>query len=1114
MPKNKEYELAIKIAGEIEKSFYDSTKLTKKELQAIAKEAAQTAKAASEMTGGFPAEFARQIKDAEPAFKQLENVSGAVFSAMKTAAMAAAGSISAITAASMTVGMNFEEQMSTVQAISMATNDEMSMLQEEAKNLGKATKFSASEVGQGFEYMAMAGWKTQDMLEGIDGVLSLAAASGEELGTVSDIVTDAMTAFGLGADQVDRFADVLAVASSSSNTNVSMMGETFKYVAPLAGAMGYSIEDTAVAIGLMANSGIKASQAGTALRSMMSRLTKPTKEVREAMKMLNLSLTDEDGSMKSMLQLQKDIRKGFENINPAKASEVASMLAGQEAMSGLLAIVNASDEDFEKLTSAINNSSGAAEKMADIRLDNLKGDLTILQSAAEGFGIELYEGLAGSAREGVQYVTGFIGELTGTVSQKLPTARREMIQMAQAAAEMAKPVMSLGKWLADNPGVITGPIAGIGTSLAAYKTASGVMSLAKSFGALTPAGMGIMALGGVAGVITGIVTSIKKSEAEAKRANLAAHFGDISLSISELQETAEAMLQNQSLDQLRESIAAMGDVDAIADDIRTAAREMDRMDWKIAVGMELTDSEREEYQRQVESFVASTQELLTQDQYALSLSVKVLFGDDAENANEIVSQIDDYFAEQQKALENKRTELNDVVAKAQEDNQISPQEAKEIARIREEISQLQRALTGNEFESQMDVIEAQYKGKTLDADSAINLFEETKKQRKEQMDMWEETYASVMKGYRGMASGGGFSQEEFAAASDESTRALLRQKADLLMISTQRELEIIKEAYGEEYTDLITRIKKESGEQLDEILRLVAYGGRPNVQMDYMGEGIIDSIKVDRSMRNAYADLYNPMEASIQEFQELEQQMKEMGMEIPEMKDLMEEMSAVGVIAGNKDAAWGLLGDIAESEEYQDYLKTIDEAGGYMPEAFAEALRNNQQAVDSAVQLSYDDTKKMIMQTYGQGFDITTPLNVALASVVSTGGSAIGKAVPHKSGGIFDRPHLGLIAEAGYPEAAIPIDHSQNAIDLWMKTGELLGMDGLTGGVSPIADNIEHAAYSEGTGQEFQIIYNPTIQINGSSSREEIEEIMETEQEKFARMMEQYIKDNNRINFA
>lgn len=137
-----------------------------------------------------------------------------------------------------------------------------------------------------------------------------------------------------------------------------------------------------------------------------------------------------------------------------------------------------------------------------------------------------------------------------------------------------------------------------------------------------------------------------------------------------------------------------------------------------------------------------------------------------------------------------------------------------------------------------------------------------------------------------------------------------------------------------------------------------------------------------------------------------------------------------------------------------------------------------------------------------------------MASVVSTGGSAIGKAVPHKSGGIFDRPHLGLIAEAGYPEAAIPIDHSQNAIDLWMKTGELLGMDGLTGGVSPIADNIEHAAYSEGTGQEFQIIYNPTIQINGSSSREEIEEIMETEQEKFARMMEQYIKDNNRINFA
>ncbi len=1109
MAKNKEYELAIKIAGEIEKSFYDSTKLTKKELQDMAKEAVKTAKAASEMSGGFPAKLAKQLKDSEPAFQQLEKISGAAFSAIKTAATAAAGSISAITAASMAVGMNFEEQMSSVQAISMATGDEMSLLCEEAKNLGKATKFSASEVGQGFEYMAMAGWKTQDMLEGIDGVLNLAAASGEDLGAVSDIVTDAMTAFGLGADQVNRFADVLAVASSSSNTNVSMMGETFKYVAPLAGALKYSIEDTAVAIGLMANSGIKASQAGTALRSMLSRLTAPKKEVLEAMEMLNFSMTNDDGSMKSLLQLQKDLREGFKNIDSSQASEVASKLAGQEAMSGLLAIVNASEDDFKKLTSAINDSTGAAEKMADIRLDNLKGDLTILKSAAEGFGIELYEGLAGPACEGVQYATDFLGELTESVSRKLPTARREVIQFSEGMLELAKPVMTLGKWLVDNPGAITGPIAGIGTTLAAYKTATGVMSLANSFKALTPAGMSMMALGGVAAVITGISTSVKKAAVEAKNANLAAHFGDISLSISELQETAAAMVQTHNLDLLRESIEAMSGVDAIADDIQAATREVDRMNWKVSVGMELTESEREEYQRQVENFVESTQEFLTQDQYALSLSVKVLFGDDTENVKAVENQIDDYFSGLQKELENKRSELNDLVAQANEDDRISPEETMKIASLQDEIAQIQRSLTGNEFESQLDLIESKYMGKNLDADSVINLFAETQKQREELLAGYDEAYASAMSGYRAMLSGGGLTQEEYDSVVNDTTKAKLRQQADALITSTRRELDIVNSGYK----DLIDQIRTEAGERLENVLRDIAYGGGPNVHLDYLGEGIIEDLKIDQATRDAYADLYSPMAEAYQEFRELQQQMKEIGVEIPEMQEIMEEMATVGVIAGNEDAAWGLLGNMAESEEYQEYLKAISEAGGYMPEVFAEAMSENQQAINSAVTQSYIDTQEMINKTYRNGFDVTAPLNVALSSVISTGSSAMEKAVPHKDGGIFYRPHLGLIAEAGYPEAAIPIDHSQNAINLWRTTGELLGMDGLTGGPHPLMDDIKGITNTGGSAPELNFTYSPTVQIYGSSSKEDIEDLLETEQEKFARLMEQYVKDNNRLRF-
>ena len=309
-----------------------------------------------------------------------------------TAAIAAVGSgIAALGTYAAKVGGDFEAQMSKVSAISGATGDDLQALEDKAKQLGIDTKFSATEAGQAFEYMAMAGWKTEQMLDGVAGIMDLAAASGEDLASVSDIVTDAMTAFGLSADQSTHFADVLAKASSNANTNVGLMGETFKYVAPVAGAMGFSVEDTATAIGLMANAGIKGSQAGTALRSMFSRLAKPTDEVETAMTKLGLSITNSDGSMRELDEIMADLRKGFDGLTEAEQTQIAAQLAGQEAMSGLLAIVNTSEAEFNKLADAVNNADGAAKDMADTMANNLQGQLTLLKSSAEGFGLALYD---------------------------------------------------------------------------------------------------------------------------------------------------------------------------------------------------------------------------------------------------------------------------------------------------------------------------------------------------------------------------------------------------------------------------------------------------------------------------------------------------------------------------------------------------------------------------------------------------------------------------------------------------------------------------------------------------------------------------------------------------
>lgn len=366
-----------------------------------------------------------------------------------------ATAIGTIGAASVKVGSDFEASMSKVAAISGATGDDLKALTDKAKEMGATTKFSASESADALQYMAMAGWKTEDMLNGLEGIMNLAAASGEDLATTSDIVTDALTAFGLSAEDSTHFADVLAQASSNANTNVGMMGETFKYVAPVAGALGYTAEDTALAIGLMANSEIKASQAGTSLRSIMSRMAKPTKEVQGAMDKLGVSLTDSNGNMKSLNEVMGDLRNGFAGLSKDEAAAMAAALGGQEAMSGLLAIVNASDDDFDKLSDAIYSCDGAAKRMADTMNDNLQGQITILKSGLEGLGISLYENMEAPLKEVVKEAQNMVQQLqdafnNGGLDSLVTKAGEVMAQIVTEVAQAAPKLIGTAENLVDS----------------------------------------------------------------------------------------------------------------------------------------------------------------------------------------------------------------------------------------------------------------------------------------------------------------------------------------------------------------------------------------------------------------------------------------------------------------------------------------------------------------------------------------------------------------------------------------------------------------------------------------------------------------------------------------
>ena len=380
------------------------------------------------------------------------------------------GVVTGLGTAAVKTAADFDSAMSRVAAVSGATGSDFDSLRDKAREMGAKTKFSATEAADAMNYMAMAGWKTEDMLSGIEGVMYLAAASGEDLATTSDIVTDALTAFGLTAEDSGHFADVLAAASSNANTNVSMMGETFKYCAPVAGALGFSVEDTAEAIGLMGNAGIKASQAGTSMRSIMTNLTGDVKLSGAAIGDVTIATTNADGSMRSLSAILADCRVAFGGMTEAEKANNAETLVGKNAMSGFLALMNAAPEDIAKVSGAVNNCKDAAKNMADTMQDNLEGQLTILKSQLQELAISFGDLLMPAVRSIVSGLQGMVDVLNA-----MPDGVKQVIMIIALLAAALGPVLI----------IIGKVISAVGTIMTIVPKLAGVINTVKTaFGAL------------------------------------------------------------------------------------------------------------------------------------------------------------------------------------------------------------------------------------------------------------------------------------------------------------------------------------------------------------------------------------------------------------------------------------------------------------------------------------------------------------------------------------------------------------------------------------------------------------------------------------------------------
>ncbi len=1018
-----------------------------------------------------------------------------MMSAAKKLAVAGASAITGVTTAAIHAGKDYEAQMSTVGAISGASITEMEQLEKKAKEMGATTKFTATESGQAMEYMAMAGWKSKQMLGGIEGIMNLAAASGEDLASTSDIVTDALTAFKLTAEDSGHFADVLAKASSNSNTNVAMMGETFKYTASVAGALGYSVEDTAVSIGLLANAGIKASQAGTTIRKIMSETASGINLVSKAyskdgkkLGKMKIETANKDGSMKAWSDTVGRLREEFSRMTEEEQAANAESIAGKTAMAGLLSIVNASEEDYKKLTREINNASGATKEMADIRMDNLQGDIQLFQSALEGKGIELYDEIKEPLRDLVQGATDWIDGID------VARIAEDFRNVGEAVMDFASPFLSVGEWMLEHPNIIAGSLTGIGSAITAYKlfdTVSGTAKGIQKLGASLVANPWITGGALAVGAIAGIRMAVRATQQDLADASLDEHFGDISMSMDEIRDSADKIIGKGSLDNVRKLLKTTDVPKGLIEDMEKASEAIEGIEWKVSAGISLDGEDMDSLDKNVKEYVSSAQDLIEKKGYAVHVATNVLFGNSAEG-KELIREDNAFFASLSMEAEGLAARINSTLEKAMKEG-LTPDLQETLDEYLDQLEKISADKSKATADAKWDVLETEFTGKELDA----------------------ETFERMQEAVNGNI-------EEIEAGAKEALQISLENsnwKKEQGYIS-EEENQQEKKSFQEAYQKNIDEANRKAAE--------FYY----NTLMDTYGEEI------------ASGDYGQGDRTAIREI-------------VAKMKELAPdggEGAVFDVLDGAFNPKGGPRSDLtgmSTTEEMSllagqfasDYIdgKGLSEEAAKVGNETADSLRNSF-AQDIAKGINADTTLRL-SGTYSASFSGTPaagggppgeeavksgrPANKGSGGIGTAGaiGSTISNYIPgHATGTISTKEHLAMVSERDTTEAIIPIDGSERSQALYEETGRLMGIPALeirqrgqpggagkNGRLKRLRDfSRQQADVHQGGGN---ITFSPsiTVHVNGSATKEDGKKIGDAVQKAIEKAYRKMVRDNQRF---
>lgn len=1113
---------------------------------------------AIQVGGKVAASFGNSVQNVNSGFDSMTNMA-------KSATKMIAGAFAAVKVGqfvtdAVEVYSEFEQSMANTAATANATRAEYEQLEAAAREMGKATTKTAAEASDALGYMMLAGWDVNEAISGLEPVLRLSEATQMDLARCSDLVTDSMSALGLSVDDLYGYLDICTMANNKANTSAEALMEAFIGCGGTARTAGANLNDTATALGILANNGTKGAEAGTALNSMLVRMTSKDVAI-NAMKKLGVAVFDDAGEFRGLQVVLSETQKALSNLTAEEQASYMSKIAGTNYYTEMSYLLDAVSEKadgtataWDSLSASLDDSDGALMNMANTVTDTLQGAFARLDSAADDAKISLADAFSDDLKGMINGLAEFIPTLTQKFidfsTKAGPKISKAFKTIQKGAGDAWKVISNIGGWILDNFDAVQVAIVGIGSAIVAYKVINGIIGMVNAFKSmsLVLTNPWLLVLVGVAAAIVGIATAIKTAEKQAAKSNLAEHFGDIALSMEEISEAADYLIRTEGLTKVEESLAAFGELDGIADSMQDSINAINKMNWKVSIGMELSADEQDSYKAEIENYIAQAQAYVEQERYALDIGFSAMSDLDPDESN-AVDKIRQFYENKQGELSEFGVKLSDAVTEAFADGFLDIDEANKIAELQAQMANIEKALATSDFDAQLKVMELQYSGAELDAESFQALQEELAAQTEAAAASFEESLQKNLAAAKVTFDGGGMNLEEYNTAVNAFYEEYLSAVSELEGKSLDFQINTIMQQYSDDVDAFRENMNEVMAEFSDDAYSW-DWTERPVIMMDAMVQSLYDN-DISKDTKQAIAMLLESMQPSVEQMETLKKKYEDLGMEIPKSvqetlsnADLLSAMTAYDKwfgTGGDVESVWKVAQDyIVNNADYEEIEQTLRGYGWELPEAVAEELETAQtETLAPAIDGMYAYSGDYLNEQFSQGFDVSTDVNVTLNPIItnaaaaainiataaanaakSTGAAAgIGG---HAEGGIFDRPHVAWFAEDG-PEAAIPLDGSSNAISLWERVGKLLGVfDGgtaagqgkeLYNGVTNYQTTNDNSTSDESTDSR-QFVFSPQIEIKGNTSREDVEEALNISMEQFRELMEQYIAEKARVSFA